>query len=138
MRLTAQSRSVLHKPVLSPQHILSSCSVVSVPTLSPLLSCLGQLSPPLDSRSSPRLSREPVHLSRSVKSQGSLKSLPDLAALAQMHATDQAGSSVQSEIHICKVLGTILSKILLSPNTVPRVPLSLGFACEVQWLQKGW
>lgn len=79
-----------------------------------------------------------MHLSRSVKSQGSLKSLPDLAALAQMHATDQADSSVQSEIHICKVPGTILPKILLSPNTMPRVPLSLALAREVQWLQKGW
>lgn len=52
----------------------------------------------------PWLSRQLVHLG-------------NLAAPPQRHATDQADSSVRSEIHICKVPGTMLSKILLSPNT---------------------
>lgn len=63
--------------------------------------------------------------------------LPDLAALPQMHATDQADSSVQSEIHICKVPCTMLSKTLCPQLQCQGCP-SLAPAGEVQWLQKGW
>ena len=64
--------------------------------------------------------------------------LSNLAALPQIHATDQADPSVQSTIHICKVPSTMLSKKYFCPHILCQGPLSLALAREVQGLQKRW
>lgn len=72
----------------------------------------------------PWLSRQLVHLG-------------NLAAPPQRHATDQADSSVRSEIHFVKCQVQCSQKYFC-PQILGQGPLSLTLAREVQGLQKGW